>query len=110
MPTLVAVIDCRGDARAACAGEILVTRLMKRGVAGLVGDGGIRGRLWSLGRLGRQGAGEGNGQQGREWNTQWGHDETGQTFTHGGRFIRGKTRGAASPCDLKQRLDARLRR
>jgi regulator of RNase E activity RraA len=38
----VLVIDCRGDARAACAGEILVTRLMKRGVAGLVGDGGIR--------------------------------------------------------------------
>ncbi len=38
----VLVIDCRGDARAACAGQILVTRLMKRGVAGLVGDGGIR--------------------------------------------------------------------
>lgn len=38
----VLVIDCRGDARAACAGEILVTRLMKRGVAGLVADGGIR--------------------------------------------------------------------
>jgi len=38
----VLVIDCRGDTRAACAGEILVTRLMKRGVAGLVGDGGIR--------------------------------------------------------------------
>ena len=38
----VLVIDCRGDARAACAGEILVTRLMQRGVAGLVGDGGIR--------------------------------------------------------------------
>ena len=36
------VIDCRGDTRAACAGQILVTRLMKRGVAGLVGDGGIR--------------------------------------------------------------------
>ena len=38
----VLVIECRGDARAACAGEILVTRLMQRGVAGLVGDGGIR--------------------------------------------------------------------
>lgn len=38
----VLVIDCRGDARAACAGEILLTRLMTRGVAGLVADGGIR--------------------------------------------------------------------
>lgn len=38
----VLVIDCRGDTRAACAGQILVSRLMKRGVAGLVGDGGIR--------------------------------------------------------------------
>ncbi len=38
----VLVIDCRGDGRAACAGEILVTRLMMRGVAGLVADGGIR--------------------------------------------------------------------
>jgi regulator of RNase E activity RraA len=38
----VLVIDCRGDAAAACAGQILVTRLMMRGVAGLVGDGGIR--------------------------------------------------------------------
>lgn len=38
----VLVIDCRGDTGAACAGQILVTRLMKRGVAGLVGDGGIR--------------------------------------------------------------------
>ena len=38
----VLVIDCRGDTRAACAGQILVTRLMQRGVAGLVGDGGIR--------------------------------------------------------------------
>jgi regulator of RNase E activity RraA len=38
----VLVIDCRGDTPAACAGQILVTRLMKRGVAGLVGDGGIR--------------------------------------------------------------------
>lgn len=38
----VLVIDCRGDTGAACAGQILVTRLMRRGVAGLVGDGGIR--------------------------------------------------------------------
>jgi regulator of RNase E activity RraA len=38
----VLVIDCRGDTRAACAGQILVMRLMQRGVAGLVGDGGIR--------------------------------------------------------------------
>jgi regulator of RNase E activity RraA len=38
----VLVVDCRGDARAAFAGQILVTRLMRRGVAGLVGDGGIR--------------------------------------------------------------------
>lgn len=38
----VLVIDCRGDTSAACAGQILVARLMTRGVAGLVGDGGIR--------------------------------------------------------------------
>lgn len=38
----VLVVDCRGDSFAAFAGQILVTRLMKRGVAGLVGDGGIR--------------------------------------------------------------------
>jgi len=38
----VLVIDCRGDTRAACAGQILAMRLLKRGVAGLVGDGGIR--------------------------------------------------------------------
>jgi len=38
----VLVIDCRGETSAACAGQILVTRLMRRGVAGLVGDGGIR--------------------------------------------------------------------
>jgi regulator of RNase E activity RraA len=41
-PGHVLVIDCRGDTRAACAGQILAARLMKRGVAGLVGDGGIR--------------------------------------------------------------------
>jgi regulator of RNase E activity RraA len=38
----VMVIDCRGDARAASAGGILVARLMKRGVAGIVTDGGFR--------------------------------------------------------------------
>jgi regulator of RNase E activity RraA len=36
------VIDSRKDARAASAGSILVTRLMKRGVAGVVSDGGFR--------------------------------------------------------------------
>ena len=38
----VLVIDSRKDARAASAGSILVTRLMKRGVAGVVTDGGFR--------------------------------------------------------------------
>ena len=38
----VLVMDCRGDASAASAGSILVTRLMKRGAAGLVTDGGLR--------------------------------------------------------------------
>lgn len=38
----VFVIDSRGDARAASAGGILVSRLMKRGVAGVVTDGGFR--------------------------------------------------------------------
>ena len=38
----VFVIDSRKDARAASAGNILVTRLMKRGVAGIVSDGGFR--------------------------------------------------------------------
>ena len=38
----VMVIDSRKDARAASAGSILVTRLMKRGVAGVVTDGGFR--------------------------------------------------------------------
>jgi regulator of RNase E activity RraA len=41
-PGAVLVIDCRKDARAASAGGILVTRLMKRGVAGIVTDGGFR--------------------------------------------------------------------
>lgn len=38
----VLVIDSRKSARAASAGSILATRLMKRGVAGLVTDGGFR--------------------------------------------------------------------
>ncbi len=38
----VFVIDSRKDARAASAGSILVTRLMKRGIAGIVTDGGFR--------------------------------------------------------------------
>ena len=38
----VLVIDSRKDARAASAGSILVSRLMKRGVAGVVTDGGFR--------------------------------------------------------------------
>jgi regulator of RNase E activity RraA len=41
-PGAVLVIDSRQDARAASAGGILVTRLMKRGVAGVVTDGGFR--------------------------------------------------------------------
>src|SRR5258707_4413665 len=41
-PGAVSVIDSRKDARAASAGSILVTRLMKRGVAGIVTDGGFR--------------------------------------------------------------------
>ncbi len=36
------VIDSRKDARAASAGGILATRLMVRGCAGLVTDGGLR--------------------------------------------------------------------
>lgn len=38
----VLVIDSRKDARAASAGSILVTRLMIRGAAGIVTDGGFR--------------------------------------------------------------------
>ena len=41
-PGCVMVIDSRKDARAASAGSILVSRLMKRGVAGVVTDGGFR--------------------------------------------------------------------
>jgi regulator of RNase E activity RraA len=41
-PGAVFVVDSRKDPRAASAGCILVTRLMKRGVAGVVTDGGFR--------------------------------------------------------------------
>ena len=41
-PGAVLVIDSRKDPRAASAGSILVTRLMVRGVAGIVTDGGFR--------------------------------------------------------------------
>lgn len=41
-PGAVLVIDSRKDARAASAGAILVTRLMMRGAAGIVTDGGFR--------------------------------------------------------------------
>ena len=38
----VLVIDCRGDARVASGGQILATRLLVRGAAGIVSDGGMR--------------------------------------------------------------------
>lgn len=38
----VHVIDCRKDPKAASAGSILVSRLMMRGCAGIVTDGGFR--------------------------------------------------------------------
>ena len=38
----VLVMDSRKDARAASSGDILITRLMKRGAAGVVTDGGFR--------------------------------------------------------------------
>ena len=41
-PGCVMVIDSRNDARAASAGGILITRMMMRGVAGVVSDGGFR--------------------------------------------------------------------
>ena len=48
-PGAVLVMDSRKDARAASAGAILVTRLMQRGVAGVVTDGGFRDRPRSPG-------------------------------------------------------------
>ncbi len=41
-PEFVMVIDSRKDPRAASAGSILVTRMMRRGVSGVVTDGGFR--------------------------------------------------------------------
>jgi len=41
-PGHVLVMDCRGDASVASAGSILVTRMMIRGAAGVVSDGGLR--------------------------------------------------------------------
>ncbi len=41
-PAHVLVMDCRGNTRAASAGDIYMTRLKARGVAGLVSDGGVR--------------------------------------------------------------------
>ncbi len=41
-PGHVLVVDCRGEANVASGGEILMTRLSVRGVAGMVSDGGIR--------------------------------------------------------------------
>jgi regulator of RNase E activity RraA len=41
-PGHILVIDSRKDPRAASGGDILVTRLMVRGVAGIVTDGGFR--------------------------------------------------------------------
>lgn len=49
-PGAVLVIDSRKDARAASAGGILITRLMVRGAAGVVTDGGFatpsRSQIW----------------------------------------------------------------
>ncbi len=41
-PGAVLIMDSRKDARAASAGDILITRLMVRGAAGVVTDGGFR--------------------------------------------------------------------
>jgi regulator of RNase E activity RraA len=41
-PGYVMVIDSRKNARAASAGSILISRLMKRGAAGIITDGGFR--------------------------------------------------------------------
>jgi regulator of RNase E activity RraA len=41
-PGHVLVQDCRGDARVASGGQILMTRLKVRGAAGMVTDGGLR--------------------------------------------------------------------
>lgn len=41
-PAHILVMDSRKDARAASAGDILITRLMMRGAAGVITDGGFR--------------------------------------------------------------------
>ncbi|HSH89591.1 MAG TPA: ribonuclease activity regulator RraA [Ramlibacter sp.] len=41
-PGHVLVIDCRGETRVASGGQILTTRLMVRGAAGIVSDGPVR--------------------------------------------------------------------
>ena len=41
-PGSVLVLDCRGETRVASGGQILTTRLQKRGAAGLVSDGPVR--------------------------------------------------------------------
>jgi regulator of RNase E activity RraA len=41
-PGHVLVLDCRGEKRVASGGQILTTRLQKRGAAGLVSDGPVR--------------------------------------------------------------------
>ncbi len=41
-PGSVLVMDCRGIDRSAASGEILMTRLQQRGVAGMVSDGSVR--------------------------------------------------------------------
>ena len=40
-PGSVLVMDCRQDASVASAGSILITRMMVRGAAGVVSDGGL---------------------------------------------------------------------
>jgi regulator of RNase E activity RraA len=42
LPGAVLVADCRRDTSAASGGDILMTRLAERGVAGMVTDGGMR--------------------------------------------------------------------
>jgi regulator of RNase E activity RraA len=41
-PGTVLAIDCRKDRRGGCLGDILIARLMERGVAGVVTDGAMR--------------------------------------------------------------------
>lgn len=41
-PGYVLVMDCRGETRVASAGDIYMTRLAVRGVAGVVSDGSVR--------------------------------------------------------------------